>query len=142
WATPYYVPPETIEGHVEDFRSDVYAFGAMLYHALAGKPPCDEESMATHVLREAKKKVQPLCTAASWLSPDTCAVVDKAMAYRPEDRFSSYEEMISRLQMALQRVQSGANAESEPAQHPRRQTKKRERLLFIGGGLGLLAVVG
>ena len=39
WATPYYVPPEAIEGLAEDFRSDVYAFGATLYHALAGKPP-------------------------------------------------------------------------------------------------------
>ena len=34
WATPYYVPPETVEGHAEDFRSDIYAFGATLYHAL------------------------------------------------------------------------------------------------------------
>jgi serine/threonine protein kinase len=60
WATPYYVPPETVEGHAEDFRSDIYAFGATLYHALSGKPSCGEESMATDVLREAKKKVLPL----------------------------------------------------------------------------------
>jgi len=60
WATPYYVPPETIEGQVEDFRSDIYAFGATVYHALAGEPSCGEETMATDVLREAKKKVVPL----------------------------------------------------------------------------------
>ena len=75
WATPYYVPPETIEGHPEDFRSDMYAFGATLYHALAGKPPCNEESMATNLLREAKRQVIPLHTAAPWVTPRTCAVV-------------------------------------------------------------------
>ena len=53
WATPYYVPPETVEGDEEDFRSDIYAFGATLYHALAGKPSCGEESMSTDLLREA-----------------------------------------------------------------------------------------
>jgi len=39
WATPYYVPPETVEGHPEDFRSDIYAFGATIYHALAANLP-------------------------------------------------------------------------------------------------------
>ncbi|MDB4505017.1 serine/threonine protein kinase, partial [Akkermansiaceae bacterium] len=37
WATPYYVPPEALDRSTEDFRSDLYAFGATLYHALAGK---------------------------------------------------------------------------------------------------------
>ena len=42
WATPYYVPPETIDGAAEDFRADIYALGATLYHALAGRPSCAE----------------------------------------------------------------------------------------------------
>ncbi|RYD25183.1 MAG: serine/threonine protein kinase, partial [Verrucomicrobiaceae bacterium] len=81
WATPYYVPPETIEGHPEDFRSDLYAFGATLYHALAGKPPCDEDTMSTDKLREAKKHIRSLRTAAPDITDDTCAIVDQAMAY-------------------------------------------------------------
>ncbi|WAC18096.1 serine/threonine-protein kinase [Luteolibacter sp. SL250] len=107
WATPYYVPPETIEGHPEDFRSDLYAFGATLYHALAGKPPCDEETMATDKLREAKKHIRSLRTAAADVTDDTCAIVDKAMAYAREARFSSYEEMISQLKVAQSRLKKG-----------------------------------
>lgn len=107
WATPYYVPPETIEGHPEDFRSDLYAFGATLYHALAGKPPCDEETMATDKLRLAKRNIRPLQSVAPDITDDTCAIVDKAMAYNPNERFSSYEEMISKLRAAQSRLKKG-----------------------------------
>jgi len=39
WGTPYYVAPEPLDGRPEDFRSDMYALGATLFHALTGKPP-------------------------------------------------------------------------------------------------------
>ncbi|MBG7608113.1 MAG: serine/threonine protein kinase [Verrucomicrobia bacterium] len=113
WATPYYVPPEAIEGESEDFRADIYAFGATLYHALAGKPPCDEESMATDVLREAKKKIVPLKKVAPGLSAEICAVIDRAMAYEPSRRFSSYDEMIAELQAALKIARGEAVKGSE-----------------------------
>ncbi len=111
WATPYYVPPETIEGLPEDFRSDVYAFGATLYHALAGKPSCNEESMDTNRLRDAKKKIPALAKAAPWISPATCAVVDRAMAHDPLQRFRSYDDLLAALETARQRL---ANAPTSP----------------------------
>jgi eukaryotic-like serine/threonine-protein kinase len=55
WATPYYVPPETVEGQAEDFRSDIYAFGATLYHALAANHLRRGIDGGPTVLREAKK---------------------------------------------------------------------------------------
>jgi eukaryotic-like serine/threonine-protein kinase len=134
WATPYYVPPETIEGFVEDFRSDIYAFGATLYHALAGKPSCGEESMATDILRQAKKKVIPLGVAAPFLSVHTCIIVERAMAYDPKDRFSSYDELISQLEIALKRFQSGVAGavESSGSAAKRRERKKRAEWITIG----------
>jgi eukaryotic-like serine/threonine-protein kinase len=101
WATPFYVPPETIEGLEEDYRADVYAFGATFYHVLAGKPPCTEESMVTSQLREAKKNIVPLSMACPHLAMETCAVIECAMAYDPSARFSSYEELIDSLNTAL-----------------------------------------
>jgi serine/threonine protein kinase len=105
WATPFYVPPETVDGLEEDYRADMYAFGSTFYHALAGKPPCTEESMVTTQLREAKKHVIPLSIACPHLSMDTAAVIECAMAYNPSQRFSSYDEMIELLQAALVTVQ-------------------------------------
>ena len=146
WATPYYVPPETIEGAPEDFRADIYAFGATLYHALSGKPSCGEETMATDVLREAKKKVVPLSVADPSLSVETCRIVEKAMAYQPDDRFSSYEEMISKLNSALKRLASGDHAamETSASVARRRAQKKRSELLIIASVAAVLlaALVG
>lgn len=106
WATPFYVPPETIDGLEEDYRADVYAFGATFYHVLAGKPPCTEESMVTTQLREAKKHIVPLSIACPKLCMETSAVIECAMAYDPSARFSSYDELIDSLQTALMVAQT------------------------------------
>jgi hypothetical protein len=147
WATPYYVPPETIEGLPEDFRSDVYAFGATLYHALAGKPPCNEESMDTNRLREAKKKTPPLAKAAPWISADTCAVVDRAMAHEPAQRFRSYDDLLAALETARQRLAS-APALPGPARKGAAATARRpgpdvgERVAVAGASLLVVAALG
>jgi|688.fasta_scaffold21251_7 serine/threonine protein kinase len=107
WATPYYVPPEAIEGGVEDFRSDIYAFGATLYHALSGVPSCTEDSMDTKLLRIAKTKVIPLKRVAPEISYETCAIVDRAMSYDPRNRYRSYDEMIIALQGAIKALENG-----------------------------------
>jgi len=107
WATPYYVPPEAVEGKEETFRSDMYAFGATLYHALAGVPPCAEDSMATDKLREAKKHIKLLQREAPDISNATCRIVNRAMSYEPENRFDSYDEMISLLEDAKRRLIAG-----------------------------------
>ena len=144
WATPYYVPPETIEGAAEDFRSDIYAFGATLYHALAGVPSCGAETMSTEILRAAKKNVVPLGVADPSLSVETCKIVERAMAYDPKDRFSSYDEMIAMLEVALKRANSGAAgaSESSGSAAKRRAKKKQAEVITLAvAGVVLLAAV-
>lgn len=142
WATPYYVPPETIEGFAEDFRSDVYAFGATLYHALTGKPSCGEESMATNVLREAKRRVTPLALAEPTISVETCKIVQRAMAYDAKDRFSSYDELIGRLESALKRLKTAGAAESAASAAKRQARSRNEERVTMGiaGAVLLLGV--
>ena len=146
WATPYYVPPETIEGQPEDFRSDIYAFGATLYHALAGFPSCGEETMSTEILRQAKKRVIPLGIADPELSVETCKLVEQAMAYAPEQRFSSYDQLISRLEDALKRLKSSATWATESSGNAaRRQARKQQRergILAVAAVVLLGAVSG
>jgi tRNA A-37 threonylcarbamoyl transferase component Bud32 len=141
WATPYYVPPETVEGGSEDFRSDIYAFGATLYHALTGKPSCNEESMATDILRDAKKRVLPLGLADHSISPETCRIVDRAMAYHPDARFSSYDEMIGSIETVLNHLKSGRSELSDTAAVRRAGKKHKERVVIGVVVLGLLFTV-
>ena len=144
WATPYYVPPETVEGHPEDFRSDIYAFGATLYHALAGFPSCGEETMSTEILREAKRRVVPLGIADPKLSVETCKIVEQAMAYAPEQRFSSYDQLISRLEDALKRLKSSATWATESSGNAARRLarkQQRERGILAAAAVVLLGGV-
>lgn len=116
WATPYYVPPETIEGQEEDQRSDIHAFGCTLYHALAGQPPCSETTMATEKLRHAKRNVIPLSLADPSISRETAKVVDKAIAYEAENRFQSYEDLLSALKRSLSYANSGRHETTDRKQ--------------------------
>ncbi len=139
WATPYYVPPETIEGQAEDFRSDIYAFGATFYHALAGKPSCDEETMDTNRLREAKRKIPPLAKVAPGISAETCAIIDRAMAHDPEQRFRSYDDLTAALEGSRQRLASGGVAALPAGSSRRAGGAPGEKLALTGAAL---AVVG
>ena len=146
WATPYYVPPEALDGLEEDFRSDIYALGATLYHALSGKPSISDESKSTRAVRKAKESIMPLAQVAPWLKPETCYLVDKAMALNPEQRFASYEEMEEAWQAAYQATQ-GAGA-AEPIHSPERArrrgdaNKNKGMLSLIITGAVALALVG
>ncbi len=143
WATPYYVPPEALEYEDEDLRSDIYALGATLYHALAGKPPIKTKEMATAVLREEKRKVPSLRRMAPWLRTETVAAVEKAMALSREDRFSSYGEFRN----ALEEARSGLLREGDgmpehgKGRMERRQLEVARRKMWMAVGVGAGALI-
>lgn len=110
WATPYYVAPEALEGAEEDFRSDIYALGATLFHALSGQPPFSDQIKSTLAVAKAKEDIPPLAEVAPWLKPETCHLVDKALALRPENRFSSYEAMEEAWRAASSATQAGGSS--------------------------------
>ncbi len=142
WATPCYVPPETVERYEEDFRSDIYALGASLYHALSGRPSCGEETMATDILRAAKKKVIPLSATDPDVSAETCRTIERAMAYDPNDRFGSYDEMIASLAVSLSNLKSGRSESTGSAAIRRAEKKRRERKAVVAGSVVLAIATG
>lgn len=143
WATPYYVPPEAIEGGVEDFRSDIYAFGATLYHALAGVPSCSEDTMDTKLLRVAKTKVIPLKRVAPEVSYETCAIVDRAMSYDPRNRYRSYDEMIIALQGAIKALENGGSHQSAAQAHAihRMQVRAKQKKTLMMTVVSLVVTI-
>ncbi|PAW65222.1 MAG: hypothetical protein B9S36_00625 [Verrucomicrobiia bacterium Tous-C2TDCM] len=103
WATPFYVPPEKLDGLPDTFLGDIYSLGATLYHALAGKPPFDANTSSMDELRAIKKKTVDLKAAAPGLSKPTIRLVEKMMAYSPGDRVHSYGELIAQLEEVRRR---------------------------------------
>lgn len=135
FATPYYAPPEALEGGEEDFRSDIYALGATLYHALSGKPPIDNKSTNTKVLLEVKRNVPPLKKVAPEVSRATAALIARAMGYQRSDRFSSYQEFLDAIDHAV------AQEELPNAQRERTSRRSTSRWPMVVGGVVLLGLV-
>ncbi len=135
WATPFYVPPEAIDGQAEDFRSDIYAFGSSLYHALSGQPPCGAQAMSTEALREAKKKIPPLARVEPSVSAATCRIVDRTMQHDPAQRYASYQDLLADLRQARILLQAGGSPQAAQAQA--RPPVRRPPAWAIAAGIAL-----
>lgn len=133
WATPFYVPPEKLDGRPDTFLGDIYSLGATLYHALAGKPPFDANTSSLEELKRIKTQPVDLKAAAPGLSKATVKLVETMMAYRAEDRIPSYEELISRIE-DLRKKRFGI------VDTPRRRSQGLP-LPWIFGGVGALLVL-
>jgi alpha-tubulin suppressor-like RCC1 family protein len=88
-----YLAPECHEGERADARSDVYAVGCLLFHALTGRPPFEGTDVQV-AMAHLRDPVPPLTApGTAHLDP----VVQKATAKDPVDRFQSAAEMMEAL---------------------------------------------
>lgn len=94
WATPFYVPPEKLDGESDTYLGDIYSLGATLYHALAGKPPFEANTSSIEELKVVKQEEVDLKSVAPGVSKPTVKLVEQMMAYRAEDRPQDYDEIL------------------------------------------------
>ena len=92
-----YLSPEQVQGSDVDARSDVYACGVVLYEMLTGRRPFEAETdLATAMMRLTRDPLPPRAIRPG--IPRTLeAVVVRAMARRPEDRYQTAENMAAAL---------------------------------------------
>jgi eukaryotic-like serine/threonine-protein kinase len=139
-GTPCYMPPEQALGQPVDERADVYAVGAMLHEVLAGEPPY-------------RGAVEPLAAVLAGspappearepaIPPDLAAIVRKAMARRPEDRYPSARELAD----DLRRFQTGrlvsAHVYSRRTLAARWLRRRRAIVGVTAAALAILGIVG
>lgn len=95
-GTPSYMAPEQAAGSRTDERADVYALGAVLYQVLTGaRPYADREDVVAAVVEGPPVSVHAL---EPQIPADLVAVVHKAMARRPQDRYADAKELASELE--------------------------------------------
>lgn len=89
-GTASYMSPEQATGQPVSAATDIYALGAVAYFCLAGQPPFHGDNPLAVALRHAQEEPAPL-------PPDTppavAALVARALAKRPADRFGSAAEL-------------------------------------------------
>ena len=145
-----YVAPEQVCGEPVDARTDVYAFGCMLFEMLSGRVPFDRDSDIAKLWAHVHDPPPPLDPALG-LDQRYDEVLARAMAIDPDERYLSAGDLGRALQGAVggevvtvpeRSVAQGraANPQLGSTQTPRSATP-RKRLAIGAAMIGLLAAI-
>jgi serine/threonine-protein kinase len=92
-GTPYYMAPEQAKGsRAIDHRVDLYAAGVILYEAATGQVPFNAETFNELLFKIVLEDPQPLEEAVPGIDPGFVAIVKRAMARDPGERFQTAQE--------------------------------------------------
>jgi serine/threonine-protein kinase len=128
-----YMSPEQLKGEETTSRSDLYSVGILLYHCLTGRPPFsgDTESVAHQQIHKSPTPPRHLNKA---ISPHLEAVILRALAKNPEDRYPSASAMLESLRRDARVKRSRKVAREQSGGRKPLLALLMLALLLLGGG--------
>ena len=100
-GTPDYMPPEQIRGEQVDARADVYSLGCMMFHSLTGHVPYERDSEVAKIYAHLTDPPPSVADHAPLAPPEVDAVVSRALAKAPDDRYPSAGDLARAARAAL-----------------------------------------
>ncbi len=131
-GTPLYMSPEQAMGKVReiDHRTDVYALGVMLFEMLAGRAPFVSDNFPALIVKHINEPPPPLRKTRPELPHSWEAIVERALAKTPAERFDSMTDLAQAIR--------ATSREPEVAVSRARAGRPRSTLTI---GLGLIALL-
>ena len=137
-GTAAYISPEQSRGEPVTPATDVYAFGAVLYQMLTGRPPFEGTDSLEVAAMHATREPPPISSLRPDAPPDLAKVAALALAKRPRDRPADGNALLA---MLTEVSPIAVEAETEViAPRPQRRIGIREAA--TGGAVALLAAMG
>jgi eukaryotic-like serine/threonine-protein kinase len=101
-GSPVYMSPEqAVSSRALDARSDLWSLGVVMYEALTGETPHRPQPIGALVLRICSQPPQPIRERRAEVSEELAAVVHRALAIEPEQRFQTANELQQALDALL-----------------------------------------
>jgi predicted Ser/Thr protein kinase len=97
-GTPNYMSPEQVRGRVLDGRTDLFSTGVMLYEMLTGEKPFNANSVTTIIYKIINEVPPPPRELDGSIPSGMSAVIGKAMAKSPDERYQSGSAMAAALE--------------------------------------------
>ena len=123
-GTPLYMAPEQWEqNQAVDVRTDIYAFGCILYEMLAGQPAVNGDSLEALANAHCNGRVRPL---PPLLPIEVKALIQRCMARAPDSRCQSWKEVEAAVTIIYQRVTGNMPPLETSSQDKNAQAIRRE----------------
>ena len=97
-GTPQYMAPEQASGKKNiDYLADIFALGATLYELCSGQKAFNERTAPMIYMAQLQKKYRPIRELNNDLPEALIQLIDSMLEPKPEDRVSSYEDILKAL---------------------------------------------
>jgi type II secretory pathway predicted ATPase ExeA len=110
-GTPYYTAPEIWRGEVASAASDIYSLGATYYYLLTGRTPYTGQDVAAIEQAHLRAPIPDPRELVPGLPASCSALVQRALAKAPRDRFASTRELLWSGRRVLQEITSAVAAD-------------------------------
>ena len=130
-GTAQYLSPEQARGERVDSRSDLYSTGCLLYELLTGRPPFTGDSPVAIAYQHVRENPVPPSRVDPDVPPWADAIVLKAMAKSPDDRYQTAADMRADLQRAASGMPVAAAPPTRLDMYP--QTQRMGAGTMMGG---------
>jgi eukaryotic-like serine/threonine-protein kinase len=138
-GTAGYMSPEQVRGTTLDYRTDIFAFGGILYEMLTGKRPFLRPTWAETMTAILKDDPPGFSQAAESTPPALQRIIFRCLEKSPEERFQSASD----LAFALEALSDAGSAPASPSNEPSRRAFPRSLVWPVAVlSVLLLSVIG